>query len=146
MREIIDLGELSNPVAFLDWLIEHDFKIRMDERNKTIDIFTTKLKLKLTNSIHQKDVEKMEYLINDGVWSTKSYQGGLSLYPCSQDGSQIVKKLGETGSRYNWWTASADSGNSAYFVYVDSSGYIGYSTAFNSGLSVPHCKRDCNDK
>lgn len=37
MGEIYNLVELSNPVVFLDWLIEHESKIRVDERNKTID-------------------------------------------------------------------------------------------------------------
>ena len=37
MGEIYNLVELSNPVVFLDWLIEHESKIRVDERNKSID-------------------------------------------------------------------------------------------------------------
>ena len=37
MGEIYNLVELSNPVVFLDWLIKHESKIRVDERNKTID-------------------------------------------------------------------------------------------------------------
>ena len=82
-----------------------------------------------------------EEVTGKGVWSTKEFQGGLRWYPCFQDGSQIVKKLGETGSRCHWWTASASSGNSANFVHVNGNGSISYDIASGTWLAVPLCMR-----
>ena len=50
----------------------------------------------------------------------------------------IVKGLGNGGSRYNWWSASAIVGNATYFASVISGGYPSYNGASYS-FGVPAC-------
>lgn len=93
-----------------------------------------------------KDLGKMwlpyeNEIAGTSVWGTKVYQGGLRQYPCFQDGTQICKKLGENGGRYDWWTASAYSGYSTNFVDVTDNGRIGDNGASGAWLAVPLCMR-----
>lgn len=98
------------------------------------------------NSWKWTDLGKMwlpfeEEIAGKNVWSTKQWQGGLRQYPCFQDGSQITKNLGENGSRNSWWTASAHSGSTTYFVYVSIAGDIAGNSASHTWLAVPLCMR-----
>ena len=75
------------------------------------------------------------------VWGSIESQGGLRWYPCFHDGTQLVKKLGETGVRTAWWTASAISSDSTAFVYVSNYGPINAEVASHARFAVPLCMR-----
>lgn len=75
------------------------------------------------------------------VWGSREWQGGFRWYPCFHDGTQLTKRLGETGDRVDWWTASALSGHSTDFVIVQHIGFIFYYFASYTWLAVPLCMR-----
>ena len=98
------------------------------------------------NGWNWKDLGKMwipfeQEVTGRQVLGSKEYQGGLRWYPCFQDGTQLNKRLGENRDRYNWWTASAYSGNLTSFVVVEYYGRIRDGNALDTWLSVPLCMR-----
>jgi len=76
------------------------------------------------------------------VWSTKGFGNGQAVqYPIFRNSYRFrMKNSGPNGSRANWWTASAYSGNSTNAVYVGSNGYSTYHNASNS-FYAPVCFR-----
>ena len=83
-------------------------KRKTDENDKRVSI------LSLTNEgrdVIERVIPENEAMIYDYM---KDLSGGEIETLLS-----LVKKLGETGDRHNWWTASAYSGNSSNFVAVN---------------------------
>ena len=76
------------------------------------------------------------------VWSTKGYGNGQAVqYPIFANSYEHrMKGAGPGGARANWWTASADSGNSAHVVHVTAHGHS-YRSDASSALCVPVCFR-----
>lgn len=76
------------------------------------------------------------------VWSTKGYGNGQAVqYPIFANSyTHRMKGAGPGGSRADWWTASALSGNSTSVVLVYTAGTSSYSSA-SSAVCVPVCFR-----
>lgn len=74
------------------------------------------------------------------VWSAKGYGNGQAVqYPIFANSCEHrMKGVGPSGSRADWWTASASSGNSAYIVHVGSGG-----SSDNYNASIARCVPVC---
>jgi hypothetical protein len=76
------------------------------------------------------------------VWSTKGYGNGQAVqYPIFANSYEHrMKGKGPGGALFNWWTASALSGNSEYVVHVTNRGNSHFASAIFT-LCVPVCFR-----
>lgn len=75
------------------------------------------------------------------IWGDAKYgTGGFVQYPIFANNMNRVKGLGNGGSRYDWWTISAHSGNSTFFVYVY---YYGFMNSYSASraFGAPVCFR-----